>query len=140
MNDILCWANHPLLGNVMGITTSQNPDTTEGLESRLFIRTHRIPVEHLHSTKLELKKLRRTQIDSSIASVLELLHGLLKRREVLRPSEPLLSLYSTRMNLGTLYRDKPHFLHTFCQEEYMGIYGGIKSLPWLKLGLRRPTC
>jgi hypothetical protein len=28
--------NHPLRGNVVGIPTSQNPDTPEGLESRLY--------------------------------------------------------------------------------------------------------
>jgi hypothetical protein len=37
----------------MGILTSQNPDTPEGLEQRLSIRIHRIPSELLHSSKLE---------------------------------------------------------------------------------------
>jgi hypothetical protein len=86
----------------MGIPTSQNPNTPEGLESRLSVTIHRILVELLHSTEPELKKLRRTQLDSVSASALELLRGLLISQEVPRPSEPCLSLYSTRMNLGTL--------------------------------------
>jgi hypothetical protein len=49
-------ANHPLRGNVMGISTSRNPDTPEGLDSRLSIGIRRIPVELSHSTKLELRK------------------------------------------------------------------------------------
>jgi hypothetical protein len=42
----------------MGILTSRNPDTPEGLESRLSIRIHRILTELLHSIELELGKLR----------------------------------------------------------------------------------
>jgi hypothetical protein len=44
----------------MGIPTSWNPDTPEGLESRLSIGIHGILVELLHLTDLELKKLHRT--------------------------------------------------------------------------------
>jgi hypothetical protein len=44
----------------MGIPTSQNPDTLEGLESRLSVRIRRIPVELPHSTKQELGNLRQT--------------------------------------------------------------------------------
>jgi hypothetical protein len=40
----------------MGIPTSQNPDTLEGLECRLSVGIRRILVELLHSTKLELQK------------------------------------------------------------------------------------
>jgi hypothetical protein len=92
MNDLLWLANHPLCDNVTGIPTSQNPDTTEGLESRLSIRIHKIPTELQHSTELELGKPHRTWMDSSRASTLELLQGLPTSREVLRPSEPRLSL------------------------------------------------
>jgi hypothetical protein len=53
-------ANHPLCDNVTGIPTSQNPDTTEGLESRLSIRIHKIPTELQPSTELELGKPHRT--------------------------------------------------------------------------------
>jgi hypothetical protein len=60
MNDLLWLANHPLWGNVMGISTSQDPDTPEGLNSRLSVRIHRIPVELPHSTELDLRKLCRT--------------------------------------------------------------------------------
>jgi hypothetical protein len=37
----------------MGIPTSQNPDTPEGVEQRLSIRIHRISAELPHSSKLE---------------------------------------------------------------------------------------
>jgi hypothetical protein len=57
----------------MGIPTSQNPNTPEGLEGRLSIGIHRIPAELLHSTELELRKLHRTRMDSDRASALELL-------------------------------------------------------------------
>jgi hypothetical protein len=55
MNDLLWLANHPFWGNVVGIPTSQNPDTPEGLESRLSVRIHKIPAELPHSTELELE-------------------------------------------------------------------------------------
>jgi hypothetical protein len=45
-----------------------------------------------------------------------------------------------RMNLGALYEAKPHFLHTFYKEEYGGIYRGVKSVLWPKVGLGGPTC
>jgi hypothetical protein len=102
MIDLLLLVNHPLRGNVVGIPTSQNLDTPEGLESRLSVGIHRIPAELPHSIKPKLKKLCRTQMDSDRASTLELLRGLPTSREVLRPSEPCLSHYSTRMNLGAL--------------------------------------
>jgi hypothetical protein len=38
MNDLLWLVNHQLRGNIVGILTSQNPDTPEGLESRFSIR------------------------------------------------------------------------------------------------------
>jgi hypothetical protein len=57
----------------VGIPTSQNPDTPEGLENRLSVRIHRIPIELLHLTELELRKLLRTQMDSSRTAALELL-------------------------------------------------------------------
>jgi hypothetical protein len=58
MNDLLRLANQPLRGHVVGILTRQNLDTLEGLESRLSVRTHRIPAELPHSTKLEPGKPR----------------------------------------------------------------------------------
>jgi hypothetical protein len=61
---------------------------------------HRISTELPHSTEIELKKLSRTRMDSGTASTLELLGGLPTSQEVLWPSEPHLSLYSTRRNLG----------------------------------------
>jgi hypothetical protein len=45
----------------MGIPTSQNPDTPEGLEQRLSVRIHRIPAELPHSSKLELRNPVRPQ-------------------------------------------------------------------------------
>jgi hypothetical protein len=86
----------------MGIVTSWNPDTPERLESLLSVKIRRIPVELPHSTKLELRKLRRTRTDFGRASTLELLRGLPTSGEVLRPSEPRLSLYTIRINLRAL--------------------------------------
>jgi hypothetical protein len=86
----------------VGLRTSQNPDTPEGLESWLSVGIRRIPAKLPHSTELEHGKLDRTQTDSSRASILELLGGLPTSWEVLHPTEPRLSLYSTRMNLGAL--------------------------------------
>jgi hypothetical protein len=86
----------------MGIPISQNPDTPEGLKSRFSVRINIIPTVLPHSIELELKKLHRTQTDSSRASALELLRGLPTSWEVLHPSEPRLSLYSTIMNSGAL--------------------------------------
>jgi hypothetical protein len=76
MNDLLWLANNPLWGNVMGIPTSWDPNTPEGLESRLSVRIRRIPAELPHSTELELRKLRRIWTDFGKASVLNLLRGL----------------------------------------------------------------
>jgi hypothetical protein len=44
------------------------------------------------------------------------------------------------LNLEALWRLNSYFLHTFCQEEYGGIYNGVKSVLWPKVGLRAPTC
>jgi hypothetical protein len=85
----------------VGIPTSQNPDTPEGLKSQLFVGIRRIPAELQHSIKLELGNLRQTRDDSSRASKLELLRGLPKSQEVLRSSEPGMSLYSTKNKLGS---------------------------------------
>jgi hypothetical protein len=41
----------------MGILTSRNLDTPEGLEQKLFIGIHRILVELPHSSQLELRNL-----------------------------------------------------------------------------------
>jgi hypothetical protein len=87
----------------MGIPTSRNPDTPEGLESQLSVRIRRIPAELPHSTELELEKLRQTRMDSDRASAIKLLRGLPTRQEVLWPSEPYLSLSTLqRMKLGVL--------------------------------------
>jgi hypothetical protein len=100
----------------VGIPTSQDPDTPEGLESRLSVIICRIPIEVLHSTELELRKLRRTQMDPSRASALELHRGLLPSRAVLQPLESRISLYSTKIEFGsTLGGAKPHFLHNFAR-------------------------
>jgi hypothetical protein len=78
----------------------QDPDTPEGLESRLSVEILKIPTELPHSTELELGKLHRTEMDSDRASTLELLWGLPRSQEVLQPSEPCLSLYSTKIEFG----------------------------------------
>jgi hypothetical protein len=77
-------------------------------------------------------------MNSSRASVLELLRGLLTSWEVLRPSERRLSLYSRRMNLGALLGAKPHSLHTFYRGEHRGIYRS-KAVLWPKVGRMGPT-
>jgi hypothetical protein len=92
MKDLLWLVNHPLWGNVVGIPTSQNPNTPEGLEDRLSVRIHRILAVLPHSTEPELGKLHRNRTDSDRASTLELLQGLPTSQEVLRLSEPHLSL------------------------------------------------
>jgi hypothetical protein len=101
MNDLLWLVNHPLWGNIMGIPTSQNLDTPEGLESRLSVKICRILVELPHSTDLELRKLYRTWMDSGRASMLELLRGFPTNGEVLWPSEPHLSFCSTKIEFGS---------------------------------------
>jgi hypothetical protein len=102
MNDLLWLENHPLWGNVVGILTSRNPDTPEGLESQLSIGIHRIPVELPLSTELELEKLRWTWIDSGRASALDLLHGLPEAGKS-SGRQNLASLSTLqRMNLGAL--------------------------------------
>jgi hypothetical protein len=101
MNDLLWLANHPLRGNVACIPTSRNPDTQEGLESRLSVGIHIILAELPHSIELELKKLHWTRMDFGRASTLELLQGLSISQEVLRPSELHLSLYSTKNEIGS---------------------------------------
>jgi hypothetical protein len=57
----------------MGIPTNRNPDTPDGLRSRLSVGIRRILVELLPSTEPELRKLHQTQMDSGRASTLELL-------------------------------------------------------------------
>jgi hypothetical protein len=102
MNDLLWLVNHPLWGNVMGILTRWNPDIPEGRENRLSIKIHRILAQLLHSTEPELGKLHWARMDFDRASTLKLLRGLSTSEKVLRPSEPHLSLYSTRINLGNV--------------------------------------
>jgi hypothetical protein len=123
--------NRSLRGNVAGLRTSRNPDITEGLESRLSVRIHRILAELPHLTELELGKLYRARMNSGRASATS--------REVLRPLEPCLFLYSTIMNLGALLGAKPHTLHNFCQGAW-GIYKRIKVVLRPKIGHVRPTC
>jgi hypothetical protein len=57
----------------MSIPTSRNPDTPEGLEGQLSVRIHRILAELQQQTDLELRKPRRTRMNSGRASTLELL-------------------------------------------------------------------
>jgi hypothetical protein len=123
MNDLLWLVNHPLRGNVVGILTGQNPDTPEGLESWLSVRIHRIPAELPHSTELEHGNLLRNRTDSSRASALELLWGLLTNQELLQPLEPRLSLYS---------------LHTLCWGSTMVFIGGLGQCCGRRLGAWGP--
>jgi hypothetical protein len=96
------------------ILKSQDSNTLEGLKSWFSVRIHRILAELPRLTKLELGKLYRIREDSGRASVLELLQRLLTSWEVLQPSEPRLSLYSTRTKLGSTLKARltlsSHFL------------------------------
>jgi hypothetical protein len=87
----------------MGMPTRRNPDTLEGLKSRLSIGIHRIPAELPHPTELELRKFHQTRMDSGRASALELLEELLTSREALLPLEPHLSIYSTKIEFGSSF-------------------------------------
>jgi hypothetical protein len=118
----------------MGIPTSWNPDTLEGLEGQLSVRIHRIPAELPHLIELELRKLCRTQKYSIRASMLELLRGLPTSREVLWPSEPRLSLSTLqRLNLEAPWgRAKPHF--PFCWGSTVVFIGGVRRCSGRILG------
>ena len=125
----------------MGIPTSRNPNTPEGLESRLSVGIHRIPLELPHLTELEPGNIHRTRMDSGRVSALELFQGLPTSREVLSPSEPCLSLYSTKIEFRSpLGGAKPHFLHTFCRGEHRGIYKRSKAVLCPKIGHVGPRC
>jgi hypothetical protein len=80
---------------------SWNSNTLDGLEILFFVGIHRILAELPPLTELELRKVHRTQTDSGRPSTLELLRGLSTYQEVLWPSEPDLSLYSTKNKLGS---------------------------------------
>jgi hypothetical protein len=140
MNDLLWLVNHPLRGNVMGIPTNRNPDTLEGLESRLSVRIRRITIELLHWTELEPGNLRWTQTDSSRASTLELLRGLSTSREVLRPLEPHLSLSTPQDWTWEHYRGLNLTLFTLSAGGHHGIYRRSKAVLWPKIGHVGPTC
>jgi hypothetical protein len=139
MNDLLWLVNHPLWGNVVGIPTSQNPDTPEGLEGWLSVGIHRIPVELPHSTKLELKKHCRPRMDSSRASMLELLWGLPTSQEVLRPLKPHLSLYSTKIEFGSpLGGLNLTFFTLFAGGNTVFFIGGVRRCSGWRLGAGGP--
>jgi hypothetical protein len=72
--------------------------------------------------------------------MLELVRGLLISREVLRPSEPHLSLYSTRTKLGSNFGAKLTLSSHLLSVGVGGIYMGVKSACWAKVELRGPTC
>jgi hypothetical protein len=67
----------------VGIPTSWDLDTLEGLESLLSGRIHRIPAALPHSTELELRKLYRILTDSSRASGPQNLASLYSRKNEL---------------------------------------------------------
>jgi hypothetical protein len=119
------------------IPTSRNSNTLEGLESWSSVEIHRIPVELPHSTELELEKLYRTRTNSDKASMLELLGGLPTSREVLRHSEPCLSLYSTKNKLGSTMEAK---LTLSAGRSRRLFIRGVKSVLCVKVGLGGLTC
>jgi hypothetical protein len=140
MDDLLWLVNHPLWGNVVGILTSRNPDTPEGLESRLFVRIHRIPTELPHSTEPELRKHHLTWMDSGRASTLELLRWLSTSREVLRPLEPCLSLSLSTLQEWTWehYRWLNLTLFTLSAEGSTMVFIGVRQCWGQRLGMWGP--
>jgi hypothetical protein len=130
--------NQPLWGNVTGIPTSQNPDTPEGLETRLSVRIHRIPSELPHSTEPELGKLRRTRTDSDRASALELLWGLPTSREVLW-SQNLTSLSALQEWNCEYYRGlNITFFMVSARGSTMVFIGGVRQCCGWRLGVWGP--
>jgi hypothetical protein len=86
----------------VGIPTSRNPDTLEGIDSQLSVGIRKIPAELLHSTKLELKKLRQTQMDSGRVPRSSYFEDSRQARKSSGPQN-LASLSTLqRMNLGAL--------------------------------------
>jgi hypothetical protein len=79
-------------------------------------------------------------MDFGRAFALELLIGLLTSREVLHPSEPHLSFYSTRTKLGSTLEAKLTLSSHFLLGGVGGIYRGVKSFLWVKVVLGGPTC
>jgi hypothetical protein len=69
----------------MGILTSWNPDTLEGLKQRLSIEIYRIPAELLHSSKLEPRNPIRPQTIPTKLSCSSYEEG---SRQARRPSDP----------------------------------------------------
>jgi hypothetical protein len=72
--------------------------------------------------------------------MLELLQGLPTSREVLRPSEPRLSLYSTRTKLGITLEAKLALSSPFLLGGVGGYLLGVKSVLWAKVVLGGSTC
>jgi hypothetical protein len=77
-------------------------------------------------------------MDSGRASVLKLLSGLPTSWEVLWPSEPRLFLYSTRTKLGSTLEAKLTLSSHFLLGAVGGIYRGVKSVLWVKVGSGDP--
>jgi hypothetical protein len=123
----------------VGMLTSRNPDTPEGLESRLSVEIHRILVELPHLTELELRKFCGTRMDFYRASALELLRGLPIRQDVLWPPEPHLSLYSTNNELGsTIGSETSLSSHFFVRRSTRVFIGGLSRCFGIKWGSGGP--
>jgi hypothetical protein len=88
----------------VGILTSQNPDTPEGLEERLSIEIHRIPAELPHSSKLEPRNPIGPQ---RILAELPRLSYEEGSRQAGKPSSPQrLTTLLTRLRLATTLRKR----------------------------------
>jgi hypothetical protein len=112
----------------MGITTSQNPNTPEGLKQRLSVGIHRIPIELPHSSKLEPRNLvgpRRISAELPCSSYEE------DPQQARRPSSPQsLTTLPTRLRLATTLRmgalqvESPKCGVCVCRLSFLGgIYG-----------------
>jgi hypothetical protein len=112
----------------------------EGLESRFSIRIHRILAELPHLTELELRKLRQTRMDSGRSSTLELLWELPTCQHVLRPSEPPLSLYSTKIEFKSPLEGGLNltFFTVFVGRSTVVFIGGVRQCSGWRLGVWGP--
>jgi hypothetical protein len=79
-------------------------------------------------------------MNSGRALACEPLRGLPTSQEVIRPSEPRHSLYSTRTNLGSTLEAKLTLSSHLLPRGVEGIYRGVKLVLWAKVGLGGGTC
>jgi hypothetical protein len=127
----------------LGILISRNPDTSEGLEQRLFVRIHRIPAELPHSSKLESRnpvRPRRILAKLPCSSYEE------GSRQARRPSSPhSLATLPARLRLATTLRKRVFQVESskcdVCVEIHRlgGIYRAMGEIDRLGRGGNSPS-